>query len=180
MSSLPGFIRNDEPRPVDVYSPPAVVEACREAMGGIDLDPASCAEANRVVRADRYYTAADDGLAQPWSGRVFCNPPFNGGNVRRFALRMLADYHAGSVSRGCLFAPMVGAKWVDELTAHADALMVMRFKLPWWGPAAKSTGAYVMGVWMLDPLRLPDCELSVGCYRNQRVADPPLTLAVTR
>lgn len=60
------------------YTPAAIVEAARLALGGtIDLDPASCAVANRTVMARRFFTAADDGLAIEWGkgGTIFCNPP---------------------------------------------------------------------------------------------------------
>ena len=46
-------------------------------LGGIDLDPASNAEANRVVRAEVFFSSADDGLGKSWEGRVWLNPPYS-------------------------------------------------------------------------------------------------------
>jgi len=44
-------------------------------LGPFDLDPCS-----PIVRpwdtAAKHYTIQDDGLAQPWTGRVWCNPPY--------------------------------------------------------------------------------------------------------
>lgn len=57
------------------YTPAHVVEAARNTLDWIDLDPASCAEANERVGAKRYIGLPDDGLAHDWSGRVFLNPP---------------------------------------------------------------------------------------------------------
>jgi len=69
------------------YTPTLFVEGAREVMGGIDLDPASHEEANRIVKAARYFTAEDGGLAQVWSGRVLLNPP--GGLVNPFWLALM-------------------------------------------------------------------------------------------
>lgn len=57
------------------WTPPAVLDLAREVLGQIDLDPASCLQANAAVGATRYYTEADDGLTLPWAGTVWCNPP---------------------------------------------------------------------------------------------------------
>src|ERR1700678_4532682 len=60
------------------YSPGAIVEAARALMGGIELDPASSALANTVVRAERFFAAdrGESGSMRPWNARtVFLNPP---------------------------------------------------------------------------------------------------------
>lgn len=57
------------------YTPAHVAEGARAVMGGIDLDPASCARANEIVKATKYYTRAENGLRRPMSGRVILNAP---------------------------------------------------------------------------------------------------------
>lgn len=68
------------------YTPSPIIEAARDVMGGIDLDPASHEEANRIVKATRYFTAEDDGLMREWPGRVFLNPPGGKDPIRKLSL----------------------------------------------------------------------------------------------
>lgn len=59
------------------YSPEDIVEAAREVMGGeIALDPASCKEANEVIRAAKIFTAAQNGLTRDWRDGWFLNNPY--------------------------------------------------------------------------------------------------------
>jgi hypothetical protein len=60
---------------VEHYTPSAICQAACVTLGGIDLDPASCEEANRVVQATRFFTREENGFKRPWEGRVFLNPP---------------------------------------------------------------------------------------------------------
>ncbi len=80
------------------YTRTQFVEAARQVLGAIDLDPASNARAQEVVQATRYYSLTDrgeDGLELPWAGRVFLNPPFS--NARAFGTKLMQDYEAGRV-----------------------------------------------------------------------------------
>lgn len=90
------------------YTPAAYIEAAREVMGAIDLDPASCETANRVVNAAVYFTAEDDGMAAEWHGRVWLNPPYGreegetDSNQARWSRRLIAEYMAGRVTEAVL------------------------------------------------------------------------------
>lgn len=61
------------------YTPPFILDAVIACMGAIDLDPASNSKEIPNVPAARHYTIRDNGLVQPWEGRVFLNPPFGPG-----------------------------------------------------------------------------------------------------
>lgn len=62
---------------VEWFTPRWVLDLVREVIGDIDLDPASCIEAQERVRAKVFYSLEDDGLMLPWIARsVFLNPPY--------------------------------------------------------------------------------------------------------
>lgn len=47
-----------------------------DGLGTFDLDPCAC-DAVPHWAAPRSFQKHDDGLSQPWSGRVFMNPPYS-------------------------------------------------------------------------------------------------------
>lgn len=57
------------------YTPRGFLEPLIEAVGGFDLDPASGAEESAT--AAESFTKEEDGLDQPWFGKVWCNPPYS-------------------------------------------------------------------------------------------------------
>lgn len=61
----------------DWMTPQEIIDAARDCMGDIDLDPASSVAANSRVQARRWFgpDGAESALDVPWWGRVFLNPP---------------------------------------------------------------------------------------------------------
>src|SRR6185369_2312847 len=67
---------------------PAIIKA----LEVFDLDP--CAPVSRPWdMANRHYTIADDGLIQPWEGRVWLNPPY--GLKTRTWIKLLSEHGNG-------------------------------------------------------------------------------------
>lgn len=93
------------------YTPPEVVAAVKQVLGRIDLDPASCEAANRVVQADRYYAKEQNGLMHPWYGKIFLNPPYGktdlGGasNLEAFTRYLVNEYALHHVTEAILLIP---------------------------------------------------------------------------
>jgi hypothetical protein len=120
--NVPPIAHSDESN--EWYTPSKYVEAAREVMGGIDLDPASCTKANWTIKANMYYKQDEDGLAQPWWGRIWLNPPFgnapNGkSNMAIWSARLIEEYTRCRVNQAILLCMSnTEATWFEPLWAY--------------------------------------------------------------
>lgn len=129
------------------YTPREIIEAAREVMGQIELDPASCAEANETVRARRYYTAEVDGFRQCWaSPAMWLNPPYGRDEDARSNqgawLHLAINAHrAGYVEQACCLVNAVpGNKWFEPLWAFPLCFLRGRVRfVPPAGVGAKAS-----------------------------------------
>ena len=88
-------------RPNEFYTPPHIIEIARACMGGIDLDPASCALANETVCATTFYSLKQDGLKQPWFGKIWLNPPYAKFGPA-FVIKAVEEIKAGRVQQAII------------------------------------------------------------------------------
>jgi hypothetical protein len=104
---------------VEWYTPGRYIEAAREVLGGIDLDPASSELANETVQADEIFTQDEDGLVADWHGRVWLNPPYGKG-TGLFTTKLVEEHAAGRVSAAVLLINAYGfdSGWFQPLWNH--------------------------------------------------------------
>lgn len=90
------------------YTPIEYIRSVRVVLGDIDLDPASCAMANGLIKAKKYFTKEDNGLEHDWYGSVFMNPPYS--KNKAFAEKLLQQFEMGFTTRAII---LVGAHGIE-------------------------------------------------------------------
>jgi phage N-6-adenine-methyltransferase len=120
------------------YTPAEHVERVRRVLGGIDLDPASSEAAQATIRALRFFTKEDDGLALPWTGRIWLNPPYAQPTIAHFVDKMLAERHVGRVSAAVVLTHnYTDTAWFQKLAGVADAICFTRGRIRFVSPQGK-------------------------------------------
>jgi len=117
------------------YTPAAIIESARAAMGSIDLDPASCEMANEIVRANDYFTIDDDGLTKEWHGNVWLNPPYGKdekrkkGNKALWTREVIDRFNRGEIMSACvLVTNSTCEKWFQPIWDFPVCFMHRRIK----------------------------------------------------
>ncbi len=142
------------------YTPSRYLDAARSVMGGIDLDPASCASANQTVKATRYFTEEDNGLAQEWKAKsVWLNPPYaldkskpneQRSTVAKWLRKLIKAYQSGEVEQGIiLLTAQTDSKWFGLIWEYPICFTdhKVRFYLPQGDPSRNGsvTAGHMLG-----------------------------------
>lgn len=120
-------------------------EKTAQRLGGFDLDVAAAAH---NAKCERFFTRADDGLAQDWPGRVWCNPPYS--DCGAWVRKAWEEFNSGRASSIVMLLPANRVEqgwWQDGVEPFRDRpgspLRVeflrgrMRFDRPDWTPGPK-------------------------------------------
>lgn len=122
-------------------TPTWIADAARRVLGGIDLDPASSTDANKIVQARRYFTKGDNGLARIWrlddapiplgTGgpriSIFLNPPGGKTNdgkskVKMWWQKLLAQVDGPYFGHGLFLSFSIEATQVTQIGCEHSLL----------------------------------------------------------
>jgi hypothetical protein len=153
----------------DWLTPPSIFQRLNLAF---DLDPCSPGP-DHWVPAKRIYTKVDDGLRQPWFGRVFMNPPFGG---RRGQVPWLRKFfaHGDGIA---LVAARTSADWFhDVVVPNAQILCFPNGKTKFIRPDGSvgnepGTGVVLIGMGTACCEALRQSRIGV-CMTIDRTAAP--------
>lgn len=114
------------------FTPWEYIDAARQLMGSIDLDPASNEYANQVVQATQFYTLQDSGLEHDWPGNVWLNPPYGFTNSKSnqeiWTQRLIEQYPHITTEAVLLVNANTEAKWFQPLYDYLICLTNHRIR----------------------------------------------------
>jgi phage N-6-adenine-methyltransferase len=137
-TSAPSYSKAEYSGENEWFTPAPWVEKAREALGGIDLDPASHALAQETVRAKAFFTAADNGLERPWAGRVWLNPPYSRALLSPFVDKLVGEYTRGTVEQAILLTHnYTDTEWFHAAAGAASVICFPRGRIHFLAPSGE-------------------------------------------
>jgi phage N-6-adenine-methyltransferase len=123
-------------------TPRWLVEQIADFLGGIELDP--CTDESNPCGAERFYTEATDGLAQPWQARsCYVNSPY-GREIGLWQTKLVEEYQRGNVDEAITLVPArTDTKWWSGLAEYPACFLRGRLQFNDCGQSAPFPSALV-------------------------------------
>lgn len=114
------------------YTPVKYVDAARDVMGGIDIDPATSEFGQSRIRAKQFFSCATDGLTKEWNGRLWLNPPYSQPLMSRFIEKVVEEFNQKRVSTGIILTHnYTDTRWFHSLEAMAELICFTLGRIPY-------------------------------------------------
>lgn len=133
------------------------------ALGTFDLDPCACSRPRPWATAKAHYTKEDDGLNQPWFGRVWCNPPYGGPTKIGPWMRKMAAHGNGIA---LIFARTETAVFHDTVWNAASSVLFLKGRLCF----CRADGVAAAG-----NAGAPSCLVAYGDHNTQVLSECGIT-----
>ena len=117
---------------IEWQTPDKYIQAARDVMGEIDLDPISSDRANERIKAEKYYTVETNGLAQRWSGRMWINPAYE--ILPECVQKLIDHYSNGDLEQALIITHTLTTwePWFQDLLLFSDSFCFVAELVPWY------------------------------------------------
>jgi transcriptional regulator with XRE-family HTH domain len=130
-------------------TPQDLAQVLADAVGGrFDIDAASPGAKKSPIPARRHFTAAMDGLAQPWNGVVWANPPYGRG-IGDWTAKAVAEVACGHATMvvALLAANTDTSYWHNDIENRAQYRRFLRGRLRFGGSTNSAPFGSAVVVW---------------------------------
>lgn len=132
------------------FTPAKYIELARKTMGSIDIDPYSCAEANQIVKAKKFFTEEDNALTKEWNkvGRatVWANPPYGRGIIDKCSAKIIEEYYKGGISQAIILVNnATETGWFQDLSNEASAICLVNKRIAFYNTDGKEVSGNTRG-----------------------------------
>lgn len=135
-------------------TPPKVMDVLVGEFGLFDLDPCCRRE---TAKAPSFHTEEDSGLAYPWRGKVFLNPPYS--KPTPWLEKAIDETKGGRASIVVALLPVrTDTRWFHRLVLGCAEIRFVQGRIRWLG-------------WQGTPIPAPKNPSMLAIYRS--VAEPP-------
>ena len=135
-TSAPSYSKAEYTGENEWFTPALYLDLARAALGEIDLDPASHVLAQERVQAKAFFTAAEDGLKQPWFGRVWLNPPYCRALLAPFIGKLIAECANRAVEQAILLTHnYTDTEWFHAAARAARTICFPRGRVRFLAPS---------------------------------------------
>lgn len=125
-------------------TPEALFEALEVEFGPFDLDPAT-SDGNALCA--RSFTEQEDGLRQPWAGRVFVNPPYGEGLYEWLWKCHTEAQRPGVTLIVALLPSRTDVRWFHDFVLQATEIRFIKGRLRFQGAADRSPFPSMLVIW---------------------------------
>ena len=127
-------------------TPSEFIQAARQVMGKIDVDPASNERANKRIHADKFYTMEDSGLNKTWHGNVWMNPPYSQPLITQFCNLIVEKYKNNEIKQACILVNnATETNFFQNMLSICIAICFIRGRVKFIDKAGNSSGAPLQG-----------------------------------
>lgn len=132
-------------------TPTELLDALYRVFRRFDLDPCAPRKSRTRVKARVHFTEEDDGLALPWHGTVFVNPPYGRG-LAAWVSKGRREVEEGRAKTVIALLPARPdtAYWHDHIAARA-VVYFLRGRLRFSGSEQSAPFPSALALWGADP-----------------------------